>query len=110
MHVYPLVQKLRVICLCIITFLPHWALRLELLNYELKELIYNVISNSLAAAKITGMLLEMEIGDLLLLLESPRSLFARVEEAVQVLNNSKTGLSAQDALHPRYFSVDVVVN
>jgi polyadenylate-binding protein len=38
------------------------------------------------AGKITGMLLEMDIGDLLHLLESPDALAAKVNEAVSVLN------------------------
>ncbi|XP_028789976.1 polyadenylate-binding protein 7-like [Neltuma alba] len=62
------------------------------------------------ASKITGMLLEMEIRELLLLLESPRFLLAKVEEAVQVLEDSKTKESGQDALHPGYFSAEVAVN
>ncbi|KAF7818707.1 polyadenylate-binding protein 7-like [Senna tora] len=62
------------------------------------------------AAKITGMLLEMDNGELLLLLESPDSLTAKVEEAVQVLKNSKTKVSGQDVLHPNYFSAEVAVN
>ncbi|CAI9760643.1 unnamed protein product [Fraxinus pennsylvanica] len=41
------------------------------------------------AAKITGMLLDMDNSELLLLLESPESLAAKVEEAVQVLELSK---------------------
>ncbi|KAL5724265.1 Polyadenylate-binding protein 1A [Ranunculus cassubicifolius] len=40
-------------------------------------------------AKITGMLLEMDNSELLLLLESPESMAAKVDEAVQVLKRSK---------------------
>lgn len=62
------------------------------------------------AAKITGMLLEMDNGELLLLLESPESLSAKVEEAVQVLKNSKTKVSGQDVLHSNFLSAEVAVN
>lgn len=62
------------------------------------------------AAKITGMLLEMDNGELLLLLESPVSLSAKVEEAAQVLKNSKTKVSGQDALHSNFLSAEVAVN
>lgn len=44
------------------------------------------------------MLLEMDNSELLLLLESPESLAAKVEEAVQVLKISKTKQSNQDTL------------
>ncbi|XP_061352407.1 polyadenylate-binding protein 7 [Gastrolobium bilobum] len=60
--------------------------------------------------KITGMLLEMDNDELLVLLESPESLSAKVEEAVQVLKNSKTKVSGQDVLHSNYLSAGVAVS
>uniref|UniRef100_A0A2P2NVZ8 PABC domain-containing protein n=1 Tax=Rhizophora mucronata TaxID=61149 RepID=A0A2P2NVZ8_RHIMU len=56
------------------------------------------------------MLLEMDNSELLLLLESPESLAAKVDEAVQVLKVSKTKVSSQDDLHPSCFSTEVAVN
>ncbi|KAI3447525.1 hypothetical protein Pfo_004190 [Paulownia fortunei] len=62
------------------------------------------------AAKITGMLLEMDNSELLLLLDSPESLAAKVEEAVEVLKLSKSKVSNQDSLCSNYLSGEVAVN
>ncbi|KAI3474625.1 hypothetical protein Pfo_029795 [Paulownia fortunei] len=62
------------------------------------------------AAKITGMLLEMDNSELLLLLDSPESLAAKVEEAIEVLKFSKAEVSNQDSLHKDYLSNEVAVN
>ncbi|PWA72386.1 polyadenylate-binding protein 7 [Artemisia annua] len=64
------------------------------------------------AAKITGMLLEMDNMKLILLLESPASLAAKVEEAVQVLklSNQTTNASSQESLHNNLLSAQVSVN
>ncbi|CAM8910421.1 unnamed protein product [Rhodiola kirilowii] len=61
------------------------------------------------AAKITGMLLEMPNSELLLMLESPESLTAKVEEAVQVLKAAKTKASSQEGVRP-FISAEVAVN
>ncbi|KAJ9555083.1 hypothetical protein OSB04_009697 [Centaurea solstitialis] len=65
------------------------------------------------AAKITGMLLEMDNLEVLLLLESPESLAAKVEEAVQVLelsNQTKVSSQQQEGLHTNLLSAQVAVN
>lgn len=62
------------------------------------------------AAKITGMLLEIDNSELLLLMESPDSLAVKVEEAVQVLKISQVKMSSQDDLHPSYLSTEVAVS
>lgn len=58
------------------------------------------------------MLLEMDNSELLLLLESPDSLSAKIDEAVEVLkiSNSKAEVPGQDALCPIHLSAEVAVN
>jgi polyadenylate-binding protein len=56
------------------------------------------------------MLLEMDNAELLVLIESPESLSAKVEEAFQVLKNSKAKVSGQDVLHSNFLSAEVAVN
>lgn len=61
-------------------------------------------------AKITGMLLEMDNAELLLLLESPESLAAKVDEAVQVLKIAKTKVSGQEStIHSNHLSASAGV-
>ncbi|KAM5246732.1 polyadenylate-binding protein 1-like [Ctenodactylus gundi] len=55
----------------------------QMIGERLYPLIREVHSEM--ASKITGMLLEMDNSELLLMLESPESLYAKVEEAVAVL-------------------------
>ncbi|POO01840.1 Splicing factor-like protein [Trema orientale] len=70
------------------------------------------------ASKITGMLLDLDNSELLLLLESPDSLAAKVDEAVEVLklsnsnsnSNSKGQVPNQDAICPVHLSAEVAVN
>ncbi|KAK4481127.1 hypothetical protein RD792_012004 [Penstemon davidsonii] len=62
------------------------------------------------AAKITGMLLEMDNAELLLLLDSAESLAAKVDEAVEVLKLSKPKVSNQDSLHSKFLAAEVAVN
>ncbi|KAG0477333.1 hypothetical protein HPP92_014174 [Vanilla planifolia] len=81
----------------------------QMLGERLFPLVHKLKAD--LAAKITGMLLEMDNSELLLLLESPESLAAKVEEAVQVLELSKTKVSSQEALHSSNFlSAEVAVN
>ncbi|PKU61757.1 polyadenylate-binding protein 4-like [Dendrobium catenatum] len=63
------------------------------------------------AAKITGMLLQIDNSELLLLLESPEALAAKVEEAAGVLELSKTKMSSHGAISSNNFSsAEIAVN
>ncbi|KAL6585417.1 hypothetical protein OROMI_002061 [Orobanche minor] len=62
------------------------------------------------AAKITGMLLEMDNSELLLLLDSPEALAAKVDEAVEVLKLSNSKLPNHDSLRFKYVSTQVAVS
>ncbi|KAL3839731.1 hypothetical protein ACJIZ3_024322 [Penstemon smallii] len=78
----------------------------------LGERIFPLVSeiNPELASKITGMLLEMDNSELLLLLDSAESLAAKVDEAVEVLKLSKTKVSNQDSLHSKFLAAEVAVN
>ncbi|KAL5060118.1 hypothetical protein RYX36_031722 [Vicia faba] len=80
----------------------------EILGEHLYMLVQKIKPN--LAAKITGMLLEMDSAKLLVLMESPESLSAKVEEAFQLLKNSKAKVSGQDVLHSNFLSSEVAVN
>ncbi|CAN1196868.1 Polyadenylate-binding protein 7 [Linum perenne] len=69
----------------------------DLQKQILGERLYPLVEmyNPDQTAKITGMLLEMDNAELLLLLESPESLAAKVDEAVQVLKLSDAASSAK---------------
>ncbi|GJU24294.1 polyadenylate-binding protein 7 [Tanacetum coccineum] len=81
----------------------------QMLGERLYPLVYQHEPD--LAAKITGMLLEMDNMKLILLLESPASLAAKVEEAVQVLKlSNRTNVSSQESLHTNLLSAQVAVN
>ncbi|KAK1281794.1 putative polyadenylate-binding protein [Acorus calamus] len=81
----------------------------QMLGERLFPLVQNIKFD--LAAKITGMLLEMDNSELLLLLESPEALSAKVEEAVQVLKISKVKVgSGQENHQPNYLSSEVSAN
>ncbi|KAL2934863.1 Embryonic polyadenylate-binding protein [Bienertia sinuspersici] len=72
----------------------------------LGERLYPLVHNHKPelAAKITGMLLEMDNAELLLLLESSESLKTKVEEAMQVLKLSKVKIPNQEKLHANFLT------
>ncbi|XP_004246907.1 polyadenylate-binding protein 7 [Solanum lycopersicum] len=56
------------------------------------------------AAKVTGMLLEMDNSELLSLFKSPESLAAMVQQAIETLNFPKTEVSPRDSCLPNLLS------
>ncbi|KAG0463524.1 hypothetical protein HPP92_019593 [Vanilla planifolia] len=81
----------------------------QILGERLFPLVHKLKADQ--AAKITGMLLEMDNSELLLLLVSPESLARKVEEAVQVLKLSKTKMVGQEPPLPhKILSTEVAVN
>jgi len=66
----------------------------QIIGQRLYPLIHNI--DPVNAAKITGMLLEMERGELLHLLESPEALRERVDEAISVLQQTQASEAADD--------------
>ncbi|CAN1353588.1 Polyadenylate-binding protein 7 [Linum perenne] len=87
----------------------------DLQKQILGERLYPLVEmyNPDQTAKITGMLLEMDNAELLLLLESPESLAAKVDEAVQVLKLSDAASSGGGSMHSSSnfrMSAEVAVN
>ncbi|KAL9238829.1 hypothetical protein vseg_013202 [Gypsophila vaccaria] len=78
----------------------------QILGERLYPLVYN--RKPELAAKITGMLLEMDNTELLLLLESPDSLTVKIDEAMQVLKlSARTRISNQDNIHANFITTEV---
>lgn len=75
--------------------------------YILKIYLLYYLEQPGLGAKISGMLLEMDSAESLLLRGSPESLSAKVEDAAQVLTNSNTKVGV---LHSNFLSAGVAVN
>lgn len=60
-----------------------------------------------AAAKVTGMLLEMDQTEVLHLLESPESLKSKVAEAMEVLRSAGSGQQLSGAITDRLESLSL---
>ena len=74
----------------------------SLTQFELGERLYTLLypSQSDRAGKITGMLLELEVVELVHYLNNPEALNAKVAEAIQVLNEYEENIAATAAATP----------
>lgn len=108
-RLYPLVAKHQVNTCSQLSILPLILIISTNFNIYIYLYVHALMQPDLVA-KITGMLLEMDNSELLVLLDSPESLAEKVEEAVQVLKLSKAKVSTPGALRSNYLSAGVAVN
>lgn len=69
--------------------------------------VYIILVQPQLANKITGMLLEMDKSELLVLLKSPQNLAVKVNEAFEVLKSTKTNMASPNTLRSDYLASGV---